>query len=183
MSRERGQRGVKRRQDHSQKDLAVQLPLLRLEDQPNAGLPAEDENAAQALKTGLYAASFTRLEYERLLGGIQRRGGLEDEIAMLRVVLLRLFRQAELAQAQADQVSAYAAINRTTSTLARLLEVHRRLTGQESEFVHKMMKLRDVFQLELPGLEFEPLPKPKPGLMPGLVSPTATQTEKETPET
>ncbi len=91
------------------------------------GAPKGNKNA---FTHGFYARDFTNIESEDLEAVL--REGLQDEIAMLRVSLRRLFRLAKQCEDVDAATKALLSLSRASGQLANLLKTQKLLTGKNN---------------------------------------------------
>ncbi len=80
-----------------------------------------------AWKHGFYSRDFSRLEVEDL--ELVLRDGLDDEIAMLRVSLRRLFQLSKETEDLDKAARILTTLSQASGQLANLLRAHKLLTG------------------------------------------------------
>jgi uncharacterized protein YjcR len=91
------------------------------------GAPKGNKNA---FKHGFYCRDFTQIEAEDLETVL--REGLQDEIAMLRVSLRRLFQLSKQSQDLESAAKVMSSLSHASAQLANLLRTHKMLTGQSN---------------------------------------------------
>jgi ABC-type transporter Mla subunit MlaD len=91
------------------------------------GAPKGNKNA---YKHGFYCRDFTQIEAGDLESAL--REGLQDEIAMLRISLRRLFQLSKESKDLETSAKILSSLSHASSQLANLLRTHKMLTGQSS---------------------------------------------------
>ncbi len=118
--------------------------------QPPKRRPGAQPGNQNALKHGFYSARFKEAEKRDLEA--QVRGGLEDEIAMLRVSIRRLLEWAPARgerEGLAEAVARLNALGQAAARIASLLKTQKRLAQDAGEVSTALSQALDEVMKEL----------------------------------